>query len=91
MASNYIMIPYFVLKKDISDKAKMVYGIVQGFFEGDCYVSNAWLAKRLKCSESVIKRTIKELKDAGLLFSTVKRTGLKITKRILTIPKTKQS
>ena len=87
MASNYIHIPYWVMNKKISANAKFIYGIVQGFFDGDCFVTNPWIAKRLQCSERVVTRAIKELKDEDMLFITMHRKGFKVTKRILKVAK----
>ena len=67
---QYINVPYYILNKKVSDKAKLLYGFIGGFFDGQCGASNEYLAKLIGCSPRQIKRVVKELKDNKLILTT---------------------
>ena len=69
---QYINVPYKILKKkDISDKAKLIYGLVNGFFTGDFKAGNAFIGRTLGCSVRSVQRAVKELREANLILSEV--------------------
>lgn len=71
--------------KNLSDKAKLLYGLVANFCNkyGKCFVSNKHFAEVLDRSESTISRLVNELVEAGYLNSIVDREDA--NKRTLTL------
>ena len=66
--TGYILIPNEIIRrKDLSDKAKMIYGFIQGWFEDECVASNKYIAGMLGTTERTVKRCIKELMDKKLI------------------------
>lgn len=59
----------WVLESDISNRAKVVYGVLCGFAdsEGKCYPSRSTIAKRAKCSIKSVDRSIKELEGISAI------------------------
>ena len=83
---RYVNIPYTILKrKDIGDKAKMVYGLIKGFWGGQCVASDSFLGKTLGCSTRTAQRAIRELKEMGLIWSNKRYDGKLCVGRTLII------
>jgi uncharacterized phage protein (TIGR02220 family) len=96
MEGFYYTIPSDIFyNKDLSDKAKLLFGLVANFCNkyGKCYVSNKYLGEVLDRSEGTISRLVNELVEAGYLRSVVdkndanKRTLTLYSKMIIPIPK----
>lgn len=69
--ARYINIPYPILKrKNLSDKAKMLYGFIGGFWSGDCKAGNKYIGTVIGASERSVSRAITELKTKGLIVSS---------------------
>lgn len=61
-----VWIPAEVMEcEELSNTEKLCYGEIACFKE--CYASNAWLAKRLHCSESTASNSINKLIKMGLV------------------------
>ncbi len=90
---NYIVIPFTITsRKDLSDKAKLVFGIVQGYWEGSFGASNAWIAKQLGCSEKTIQRAVQELKKKGIVICTLRYDDAgRVKGRIIKIKKNEKT
>jgi ribosomal protein S18 len=84
---SYIAIPDPILfSKSLSDGAKLLYGLVKRYVDiGECFATNAHFAEILNCSESSIKRYLRELVSQGYITSNVNRKGRENTSRILSI------
>jgi uncharacterized phage protein (TIGR02220 family) len=86
MEGFYYTIPSDIFyNKDLSDKAKLLFGLVANFCNkyGKCYVSNKYLGDVLDRSEGTISRLVNELVEAGYLHSIVDRNDA--NKRTLTL------
>ena len=82
------MIPYHVLRrKDLSDKAKLVYGFIQGFFDGDCRASNEFVGRLLATTPRTIQRAVTELLNKRLVRRNIVTKDNRIVGRILIINK----
>ena len=91
VSDKYIHIPYNILgKKDLSNNAKLVYGLVQGFWEGDFTASNEHVGKVLGMSKRSAQRAIRELREAELIITTnVIKDGVMVG-RVIKIRKKKK-
>ena len=88
---KYIHIPYNILgKKNLNPVSKMVYGFVQGFWEGDFRASNEHIAKVLGVSVRTVQRAIKELRDNELIITTNVMKDSVMVGRIIKIQKRKK-
>lgn len=88
MDEQYINISYNMLKKKgISSRGKLIYGFVSGFFEGDCCVSNEYLAKVLGTTTRTVQREVKKLIDKELIIRSIVIKDKVIQGRILKIRK----
>jgi uncharacterized phage protein (TIGR02220 family) len=86
MEGFYYTIPSDIFyDKELSDKAKLLYGLVANFCNkyGKCFVSNKYLGEVLDRSESTISRLVNELVEAGYLHSIVDKEDA--NKRTLTL------
>ena len=69
---KYINIPYNILRRrDLSNNAKLLYGLVQGFWAGDFQASNEWIGKTLGISSRSAQRAVKELKQQKVILSQI--------------------
>ncbi len=86
MEENFVLVPYRILKrKDISEKAKLLYGFVAGFKSGDCIASNEFISKITGASVRKIQRGLKELDDKGLIFRKMVMENNEVVGRIIYI------
>lgn len=85
--NNYVLVHYPVLRrKDLSDRSKLLYGLVQGFWTGMCKATDSYIALTIGCSERNVQRAIKQLKDKGLIKSVFRYSDKgKIIGRTLTL------
>jgi len=86
MEGFYYTIPSDIFyDKELSDKAKLLYGLVANFCNkyGKCFVRNKYLGEVLDRSESTISRLVNELVEAGYLHSIVDKEDA--NKRTLTL------
>lgn len=67
MSLDYIKIPMEILKLDLSDKAKMLLGLVCSYSNNGLYMSNENLAELFGCHFTTISRAITELLERGLI------------------------
>ena len=87
---KYIHIPYPILRrKGLSDKAKMIYGLVQGFWDGDFHATANTISSIMGCSKRSVQRATAELVEAKLVFNKKVIEDGQTKGRILTIIKTK--
>ena len=56
------------MRKGLSDKAKMVYAFINGFWDGDCKASNEFIARIMATTPRTIQRAVSELKDKDLIM-----------------------
>lgn len=65
----YIKIKDDILKRDISDGAKILYGELNRLStkEGYCFASNKYLGELVNKKERTIQKLLKELKDNNLI------------------------
>lgn len=65
----YIKIKDDILKQDISDGAKILYGELSRLStkEGYCFASNKYLGELVNKKERTIQKLIKELKENNLI------------------------
>ena len=67
---RYINIPWTVVANQrISERSKIIYGIIQGYPSGKCRITDDYLVETLGCSPRAVQRALKELKDANLLYT----------------------
>ena len=72
MDNRFINIPYHILfRKDISDKGKILYGLVNGFFDGEFKASNKYVAQLLNTTPRNVQKTVKQLVEKRLIRRTV--------------------
>ena len=57
---------------DLSDGAKVLFGVIHSYKINTCFATNDYLAKHLICSPSKIKRNLKELIAHGYVMSVLK-------------------
>lgn len=85
--SRFMPIPSEVVaSEELSDKAKIMYGFMSGFFNSNnlFYMSNKEIAKRIGgWSADKISAAIKELQEAGLVYSWIEKNE-EGTKRFVT-------
>jgi hypothetical protein len=63
-----VWIPAQVFQSELSNTAKLLYGVVAGLDgEDGCYASNAYLQAHLNQNERSIQVLLKQLEDAGLI------------------------
>lgn len=66
--SRYINIPYSILRnRRLSDKEKMLYGYIAGFFDGECVASNEYIGTIIGGSKRTIQRCLKSLIEKGFI------------------------
>lgn len=67
--SYYAVLPWYVLKADISDSAKVLCGFISAFTskDGFCTASNEYLAKTMGVGERQIRKLLTELDQRGLI------------------------
>lgn len=89
--TKYIHIPYNILgKKSLSPASKMIYGFVQGFWEGNFKASNEHISRVIGMSVRTVQRAIKELFNEELIIITnVMKDGVQIG-RVIKIRKQKK-
>lgn len=65
----YIKIRDDIIKKDISDGAKILYGELSRLStkEGYCFASNKYLGELVNKKERTIQKLLKELKESNLI------------------------
>lgn len=65
----YIKIKDDILKRDISDGAKILYGELSRLStkEGYCFASNKYLGELVNKKERTIQKLLKELKENNLI------------------------
>lgn len=81
---RYLQVPYAILnRKDISERAKLIYALIQGFSKGECRVTDAYLSDLFNASPRAIQRDIKQLKDADLAWTRFRTIDKKIIGRTL--------
>lgn len=69
---RYIHVHYTTLRrKDISDRAKLLYSLVGGFWSGEFKASNVWISSILGCSVRSTQRAVAELRDKRLIRSDI--------------------
>lgn len=82
MEGNYVYtLPEQFLEDSSVPFRWKLYALLNGFWISgkEVFASNEWIAKKLKCSERQVQRTIKELEDLGLLS----RQGVSQNRRIM--------
>lgn len=86
--NNYINIPYPVLNRtDLSDKAKLLYGLIAGFWDNTFKASNEWIATVLGTTPRTVQRTLKELKKKNLITVTIITEGGYVKGKLIIIKK----
>lgn len=66
----YVNIPYPILRsKSMTDKEKLLLGLVQGFVDGEFKMSNETIGKILGTSKRTIQRTMLGLKKKGFVYT----------------------
>lgn len=73
-----------LLNKRIDDRGYRLYGIIKGLTRahGYCYATNTYLAKTLNTSEATIKRTLKSLREEGVIEIQTDKNGIHWQRRI---------
>lgn len=83
-AAYFSVIPWPVLSsQELSDKTKLVYGLIAGLTgdTGYCFATNGALAAIMRCGERTISRAISELTEAGELIVREVNTGDRVGNR----------
>ena len=87
---KYVHLTYSILgRKDLSDKDKIVYCFIQGFWSGMCKASDEYIGKIMGCSSRSIARSIRDLKEKKLIWSNPRYKDGKVIGRTLTVIKKK--
>ena len=87
-SGNYIHIPYKVLmRRDLSQNAKLLYGLVGGFFDGEFTAGNIYISNVLGISKRSVQRALGELKDKHIAIATNVLKGGRVVGRIITLTK----
>ena len=73
--SYYAVLPWYVLKADISDSAKVLCGFISVFTtkDGFCTASNEYLAKTMGVGERQIQKLLTELTQKGLVTREISK------------------
>ena len=87
-SDNYIHIPYEILgNRSLSHLSKLIYGLVQGFWEGQFTASNEYIAKTLGVSSRQVQRAILQLKEHKFIYATLVLKNNKVVGRVMKINK----
>jgi len=89
--SYYAVLPWYVLKADISDSAKVLCGFISAFTskDGFCTASNEYLAKTMGVGERQVQKLLTELTQKELIAREISKdcTSRKIFIKWLSEPK----
>ena len=81
---RYTNIPWTVVEnKGLNPRAKIIYGVIQGFAKGECRVTDAYLAELLNVSGRAIQKDLKMLKDLNLIYTKFRTNEGKVVGRTL--------
>ena len=82
---HFIAIPYRVLGRNLPDKAKMLYGFIDGFNYGDCIASNEYMAGILNTSSRNIQKLLSQLIEQGFVYRKLIYENNECVGRVLNI------
>ena len=88
--TKYINIPYQIMyNKKLTDKEKMIYGLINGFWEGQFIASNEWIAKLLNTTPRTVQKLVTSLCNHKLISRRIVLKNGKVVGRQLIINKKK--